>query len=216
MSWAVEIVEVHSRPLLRGASFGVPAQGVTAVVGGPDGARSLLFRMIAGLEAPLFGAVIVLGQDISRARARDRKRLQRRLSIVFRGPDFALFAAASARANVEVAVRTAGRVGRRGERAIVETALGDLGLTGVADAHPGELATAQRKRLAIARALALRSPLLVADGFDDESDAREVTALTAVIREDRLRRGGAALLVMADAHLAVQVADHVVDLTAPP
>jgi ABC-type transporter Mla maintaining outer membrane lipid asymmetry ATPase subunit MlaF len=215
MSWAVEIVEVHRHPLLRSVSFGAPAQGLTAIAGGPDGAGALLFRLIAGLDVPERGAVIVLGQDMSRASAAERKRLQRRLAVMFGGPELGLFATATVRENVTVAVRSAGRAGRRGERAIVEGALRSLDIAPLADALPGELGLAQRKRVALARALALRSPLLVADAFDHGSTAREVEALAALVREDSARRGAAALLVMADPELAAVVADEVVELAVP-
>jgi ABC-type transporter Mla maintaining outer membrane lipid asymmetry ATPase subunit MlaF len=72
----------------------------------------------------------------------------------------------------------------------------------------------ERKRLAVARALALRSPLVVADGFDEGAGGAEVRALAALIGEDRARMGGAALLVMADRALAADVADEVIDLGA--
>lgn len=176
---------------------------------------AVLFRMIAGLEPVDYGAVIVLGEDISRARAHDRKRLLRRLGFVFGGPEFALFASATVRDNVSVFVKNAGRAARRREPATVEEALERLDLTQVADATPDQLGAAQRKRLALARALALRSPLVVADAFDHASEASEVEHLAAAIREDRRHRGGAAVLFMSHAELAARVADEVIELTSP-
>jgi predicted ABC-type transport system involved in lysophospholipase L1 biosynthesis ATPase subunit len=64
----------------------------------------------------------------------------------------------------------------------------------------------------IARALTLQPPLLVADSFDDTTDAPEIEALSSAVREDRYRRGSAAVLFMGAPDLAARVADEVVDI----
>jgi ABC-type transporter Mla maintaining outer membrane lipid asymmetry ATPase subunit MlaF len=135
------------------------------------------------------------------------------MGAVFGGDDLALFAAATARENVAIAVRSAGRVGRRRQRATIDAALQALDLSHVADAQPADLTAPQRKRLALARALALQAPLVVADGFDHGCDSDESTALAEFVAEEGRRRGTAALLAMREADLASRVADHIVDLT---
>jgi ABC-type polar amino acid transport system ATPase subunit len=212
MSLAVEIVEVHRRPTLRGVSMAAPARGITAVVDPSRSRGALLFRMVAGLEPVDDGAVIVLGKDITRARSRDRRRLLSRVAFVFGGPEFALFANATVRDNVSFFVRSAGRAGRRQGSAVAEEVIELLDLADVADATPDRLNPVQRKRLALARALALRSPLVVADAFDDATEAREVERLAATVREEQCRRGSAAVLFMADGDLAARVADDVIEL----
>lgn len=210
--WAVEVVEVHKRPLLEGVSFGVAARGITAVVDPWKGPGSLLFRLIAGLEGVDEGAVIVFGEDMSRSGAADRRRLQRRIGFVFGPPDYALFANATARDNISTFVRTAGRAGRRTTARIVEDALRAVELDSAGDARPEDLTLEGRKRLALARALALQSPFLVIDGFDEQADPEEAAALAAVLREDRAHRGAGALLFMGDAGLAAEIADEVIEL----
>lgn len=212
MTWAAEAVELHRRPLVRGVSFGVPLGAITALAGGAAGQGRALFRLLAGLDAPDHGAALVFGQDISRARPRERRRLQRRLGVVFGGPDLALFGSATVTENVALAVASAGRTGRRGARAIVEGAIAQVGLEDAADALPDELSLPARKRLALARGLALRSPLLLVDGVDEGVDARDAAALAAIVREDRERCAGAAVLVVADARVVEGVADQVVGL----
>lgn len=214
MDWAVEIVEVHRRPLLRGVSFGARARAVTAVAGGSAEARTLLFRLIAGLEGIDRGAVLVLGGDMSRARSRARGKLQRRLGVVFGGPDQALFGSGSAWDNVELAVRTAGRVGRRGVEAAVEEVLDRVGLGFVAGERPGALTPAQRRRLAVARALVLRPPLLLVDALDGGGDPAEAAFLASLLHAERSARGAASVVFAHDTVLAARLADEVVDLGA--
>ena len=213
MHCAVEFVEVHRRPQVRGLSFAAPAQGVTAVTGGASGLQTLVFRMICGLDVPDGGAVIVLGRDMSRAGKRDRRQIQRRMGVVFGGQELGLFAGASARENVAIAVRTAGRSGRGRERAMIDGGLQALDISHLADLVPADLTARQRKRLALARALAQRAPLLVADAFDDGCDGDEAAALAEVVAEECRRRGTAAVLALRDAGLAARVAEHVVDLS---
>jgi ABC-type transporter Mla maintaining outer membrane lipid asymmetry ATPase subunit MlaF len=198
--------------LLAGVSFGAPLGAITALAGGVPGAGSLLFRMLAGLEGLDAGAVLVFGQDISRALPRERRRLQRRLAVAFGGHDNALFASSTVAENVAVAVAAAGRVGRRGAGALVDGALAQVGLEHAAHALPDALTVGERKRLALARALALRSPLLLVDAFDEGVDELEVATMAAIVRADRLRNAGAAVLVIGDAQRASDVADVVVVL----
>lgn len=214
MEWAVEAVEVHRRPLLHGVSFGAPARAVTAVVGGDVQRRTTLFRMAAGLEPVDYGAMLVLGHDIARARRRARVRLQRRLGVIFGGPEQALFADGTAWENVELAVRTAGRVGRAGVDAAIESALDAVALAHVGGERPASLSPAQRRRLAFARALVLHPPLLLADGVDDDGDPGEALRLGALVASQCRRRGSSALLFLGDAGLAAQIADVVIDLDA--
>jgi ABC-type transporter Mla maintaining outer membrane lipid asymmetry ATPase subunit MlaF len=175
--------------------------------------RTLVFRMVCGLDVPDDGAVLVFGRDIARARERERRQIRRRMGVVFGGEELALFAGATARENVATAVRTAGRVARRRQDLAVAAALQALDLAHVAGALPADLTAAQRKRLALARALAQQAPLLVADAFDDGTDDDESAALADLVADDGRRRGTAALLAMGDSTLAARVADLVVDLS---
>jgi ABC-type transporter Mla maintaining outer membrane lipid asymmetry ATPase subunit MlaF len=214
MPWAVELVEVHRRPLLRGVSFGAPAGAITAVTGGAEHTGALIFRMVLGLEAPEAGAVLVRGADISRAGESERIRITRGLGAVFAGEDFGLFGTDTVRENVATAVRHVGRTGRRREGQAVAAALDRLDLAAVAGEQPSVLPLAARRRLAFARALAQRAPLVVVDAFDAGTSDDEAMQLASLLREDRDERGASAVLIVADAGLAARVADHVVDLGA--
>jgi phospholipid/cholesterol/gamma-HCH transport system ATP-binding protein len=215
MPWAVELVEVHRRPLLRGVSFGAPVGAITAVTGGAEHAGGLIFRMVLGLEAPEAGAVLVRGADMSRADDHERVRIRRSLGAVFCGEDFGLFGTDTVRENVAEAVRLVGRSGRRREREAVASALDRLDLSAVADEHPSVLPVAERRRLAFARALALRAPLVVVDAFDSGTSEAEAAQLASLLREDRDERGASAVLMAASAGLAARLADHVIDLDEP-
>jgi ABC-type transporter Mla maintaining outer membrane lipid asymmetry ATPase subunit MlaF len=212
VQWVVEAVEVHRRRVLDGVSFGAPARAVTAVVGGDAHQRTLLFRMAAGLAQLDRGAMLVLGEDMSRARRRARARIQRRLGVIFGGPDQALFADGTAWENVALAVRAAGRTGRAGADAAVESALDAVGLGHVGGELPGSLTIAQRRRLALARAIALNAPLLLGDALDEDGDPAEAVRLGGLVRDACRRRGGAAVLFLGDPAVAECVADVVVDL----
>lgn len=214
MDWLLEVVEVRRRPLLRGVSFAAAPAAVTAVCGGTPDTGAMLFRLLLGMERPDRGAVLVLGTDISRARARARERVTRRIGVVFGGPDFALFGAADAHENIALAVRAAGRARAREADAVAARTLARLGLDAVADFHPGELPEEARRRLAVGRALALGAPLVVADLRD--APRQELATLLSWLLADRDERGTGAVVLTAEAAGLGDRVDQVVDLDEAP
>lgn len=219
MSWGFEFIDVHARPSgcapLVGLSLGARVGQVTALVGPPGSGTTTAFRLAAGLERLDAGAVLVAGKDISRAREPQRRRLRRRTAVVFGaagGGDHALFAAMSAEQNVRYAMRAAGRVPRRREEAVAREELDRFGLGAVADLRPAGLSAAQRKRLALARAVALRAPFVLVDGLEDSLDSVTAHAVGVEVRAELGRRGQTWLVTTADAALAARVADVVVHL----
>ncbi|HYF24404.1 MAG TPA: ATP-binding cassette domain-containing protein [Baekduia sp.] len=218
MGWGFEFVEVSRRPQLRGLSFGAPAAAVTALTGPAGSGKTAAFRLACGLDAPDAGAVIVAGTDLARARPRTRARVQRRMAVVFEpGTDaaYALFGSATVAQNVAFCVRQAGRTARRRLEAETTRQLERFGLHEVADAQPPQLLPEQRKRLALARALALRSPLVLIDDLPADLEPGQVAALADLLRREVRERGGTCLVTITDLAVAERVADQVVHVAAP-
>jgi ABC-type transporter Mla maintaining outer membrane lipid asymmetry ATPase subunit MlaF len=215
MSWGFELIDVskaeHGRPVLDGVNLGARLGQVTAVVG-PAPAATLLFRLVAGLDKPDTGAVLVAGKDIGRLRGGARKRLQRRMSVVFSGPDAALFAKLTVRENVEFGMRAAGRVPARRLSAVAGEELARFGLAEVADERPDGLPPGRRRCLALARALALRAPLVLVDGLDEGLEPDTLRRVCAIVREEIAARAGTWLVTLRDPAVAELVADEVVEL----
>lgn len=216
VSWGFELIDVSKREgrrtVLDGANVGARMGLVTAVLGPSGTGKTMMFRLFAGLEQPDTGAVLVAGHDISRLRGRARKKLQRRMSVVFQGTEAGLFAKLSVRENMEFPMRAAGRVPARRLEAVAREELTRFGLGHLADAFPDALSPAQRRCLALARAVALRAPLVLVDGLDDDLDPDTLRAVCAIVREESHTRAGTWLVTVRDPAVAELVAHEVAEV----
>jgi ABC-type Fe3+/spermidine/putrescine transport system ATPase subunit len=190
--------------------------GEIAAVLGPSGCgKSTLLRLVAGLERPDSGAVLVGGIDVSGTPPE-----RRGIGMVFQ--DFALFPHLSVRRNIEYGPRMRGLprpARRRGAEAIAES----FEIAPLLDRSPYSLSGGEQQRVALARALAARPSLMLLDEPLSSLDASLRRRLRAEIGE-RLREAGmTAVLVTHDAEEAFGVADRVclmragrIDAEGPP
>lgn len=217
MSWAFELIDVHvtrgGQPILRGVDLGAKMGEVTVLHGPAGSGKTAVFRTVIGLERPDQGAVFVAGKEISRAKGHNLQKIQRRMGVMFAG-DGGLFASKSVLENVGIAMASAGRVPAR---KIAEVALEELErfeLLEHRDLRPGQLSPAQQRCLALARALSLRSPLVVVDGLDEALDPVTAERMCAAVHEDARRNGTSFLVTVRDTHVVGPVADQLVELHA--
>ena len=186
----------------------VIARGRSVAVTGPSGSgKSTMLGLMAGLDAPTTGRIVLDGTDIT---ALDEERLARlrgeRVGIVFQF--FHLLPALTAYENVLVPMEIAG-VPNAGARA--KTLLADVGLSDRGHHYPSQLSGGEQQRVAIARALANDPPLLLADeptGNLDSATGRQVIDLLVAIHRDR---GRTLVLVTHDPALAA-FADEIITL----
>jgi phospholipid/cholesterol/gamma-HCH transport system ATP-binding protein len=216
MSWGFELIDVHAEvpgcARLRGVSLGARRGELTMLAGATGAGKTAVFRLLAGLAEPREGAVLVAGRDIGRLRGRARAKVQRRMAVVFDG-GHALFEEATAMENVAFAMRAAGRVPRRRVDAEAAAELERFGLGGCGAARPGELRADARKCLALARALALRAPLVLVDDLDAGLDPAQARRIGGVLREEAHRHGATVLATTGDVDLACELGDDVAGLT---
>ncbi|MEU1819247.1 ABC transporter ATP-binding protein [Streptomyces roseifaciens] len=151
---------------VRGVSLRIGAGETLGLVGESGSGKSTTARVLAGLQRPTSGAVRFDGRDISRAAAdtRLRRELSRDVQLVFQDP----YASLNPRRTVEEIVTTPLRVhtalGREERRARAAELLEQVGLRPAhLGRYPHEFSGGQRQRIGIARALALRPRLVIAD-----------------------------------------------------
>jgi len=167
---------------LRGADLDVARGEFVALVGPSGCGKSTLLNVVAGLERPDDGRVVVAGHELGGRSEADLARIRRRhVGIVFQF--FNLLDTVTALGNVALAARTGG-MGRRAAEARATELLDLLGLLDRASAPPAALSGGQRQRLAIARALANEPTLLLADeptGALDSEGVDEVLELFGLL-----------------------------------
>jgi len=211
----IELVEV-SRTVTSGAgphtilhptSFRI-ARGRAVAITGPSGSgKSTMLGLIAGLDAPTSGRILLDGTDITRLSEEQLARLRGDMvGIVFQF--FHLLPSLTALENVLVPLEIAGA---RDAAVRARALLADVGLQERGHHFPSQLSGGEQQRVAIARALANDPPILLADeptGNLDSATGHHVIDLLVTINRER---GRTLVLVTHDPDLA-SLADEVISL----
>lgn len=177
---------------LRGVSLTVEAGEYVAIAGPSGSGKSTLLQLIGGIDLPTSGSVEILGTHLETLGDRELTRLRLlRLGFVFQR--FHLLPVLSALENVELPMAEAGapRVERR-ERA--RALLDYVGLGSRAGHRPTQLSGGEMQRVAVARALANRPVIVLADEPTGELDATTGAEILALFR--RLNADGTTLIVV--------------------
>jgi putative ABC transport system ATP-binding protein len=186
--------DAESAPVraLRGADL-VLEQGELVALMGPSGSgKSTLLNLVAGLDRPDDGTIVLAGQDTSTLDEDGLARLRRRhVGMVFQF--FRLLEGMTVADNVALPALVAGTP-RRAARDRAHHLLDLLGLLDRADASPGTLSGGQQQRLAIARALANEPTILLADEPTGALDSEGGAEIVELFR--RLHAGGQTILVV--------------------
>ena len=139
-------------PILENINFKVDGMEFISIIGPSGCGKSTLLRIIAGLEKPLKGKVILMGEEV--------REPSPKISMIFQ--DLALFPWLTALENVELALLHK-KLPKDLRRKIAKKWLELVGLAGFEDYYPGELSGGMRQRVAIARALAADPIVLLMD-----------------------------------------------------
>src|SRR5207253_3797443 len=184
--------------VLDGVSLDVAA-GETVAVAGPSGSgKSTLLGLIGGLDAPTSGAIGVAGVEVTRLGEAALARLRREtLGYVFQS--YHLIPTLTAAENVAVPFDLAGTAGATARAADL---LASVGLADRGHHYPVQLSGGEQQRVAVARAMALDPPLLLADEPTGNLDSATGGAIIDLLFALNRDRGSTLVLVTHDAALA--------------
>lgn len=150
----------HNR-VLRGCSFEVRDGETLTIIGGSGTGKSVTLKLMLGLLKPDQGRIVVDGDDITEMMEDDLSEVQKKFSYVFQGG--ALFDSLTVGENVAFGLRQMAKHSGSQIRSLVEEKLAMVGLKGVEMLKPSELSGGMRKRVAIARSIALSPKYLFYD-----------------------------------------------------
>ena len=191
---SVTVTYGRDRPVLRDVSLLVHPGQLVAVTGPSGAGKTTLLWAMAGLLRPARGTVSVNSTTL---RDRDHAVAER---VVLIPQDNGLAAILTAQENIQVAMIAGGAPPADARRATVES-LDRLGLTGQAEQLVEELSGGQQQRTAIARGLALRGDVLLADEVTSELDAANRQRVMDLLHEEA-RRGAAVVFATHDPEAA--------------
>ena len=184
--------------ILSGVEFTVAAGETLAILGASGSGKSTLLALLAGLDVPTSGEVLLAGEPLSRLDEEGRTRLRARLAgFVFQS--FHLLPAYSALENVMLPLELQGASDAR-PRAIA--ALSEVGLGARLDQRPPTLSGGEQQRVALARALVTRPRILFADEPTGNLDILTGARIMDLLFDLNARHGTTLILVTHDAELA--------------
>lgn len=197
----------HAVTILDNLSLEIPAKQMIAIVGPSGSGKSTLLGLMAGLDKPTSGSILLDGAEITALTEREMARVRReKIGYVFQS--FHLIPTLTALENVAIPLELNGDPSAQTRAAEL---LAAVGLADRREHYPVQLSGGEQQRVAVARAFACRPPILLADeptGNLDSATGRQVIDLLLGLNRDH---GSTLLLVTHDATLAAH-AERIVTL----
>jgi putative ABC transport system ATP-binding protein len=173
----------HRVDILKGIDLVIPRAQFAAIMGPSGSGKSTLLGLLAGLDSPTSGQVILDGEDITHLTEDQMAHVRgRKIGFVFQS--YHLIPTLTAEENVLLPMELAGNGNGRSR---ARELLARVGLDGRFDHYPVQLSGGEQQRVALARAFALRPPILLADeptgNLDSATGGAVLDLLLALNRE---------------------------------
>ena len=189
-------------PAVDNVSLSIEAGTLVTLLGPSGCGKTTTLRMIAGLELPTGGTILIGGKDVTRLPATDRD-----VSMVFQS--YALFPHMTVMENVEYGLKFSG-LGKARAAEKARAGLDLVGLSGFGDRLPSQLSGGQQQRVAVARALVLEPQVLLFDEPLSNLDAKLRRHVRGEIRDIQQKLGLTVVYVTHDQEEALAVSDRIV------
>ena len=189
----------------KGISFKLNAGEVTTILGPSGAGKTIILKLIMGLTWPNSGSVLVMGRDVCKLDETQLRDLRVNVGMLFQGA--ALFDSLSVFENIAYGLRERGEFRESKITTIVRDKLEMVGLPGIENKLPTQLSGGQKKRVALARALASSPQIMLYDepttGLDPTS-TRKIDDLIVKFAKDS---GITSLVVTHDIQSARRISD---------
>jgi putative ABC transport system ATP-binding protein len=192
----------HRVDILKGINLEIPRGQFAAIMGPSGSGKSTLLGLLAGLDSPTTGQILLDGEDITQL-SEDQMALVRGRKIGFVFQSYHLLPTLTAEENVLLPMELAGKTA---DRPRARDLLDRVGLKGRFDHYPVQLSGGEQQRVALARAFALHPPILLADeptGNLDSATGRVVLDLLLALN----REEGATLVLVTHEQSLAECAD---------
>jgi len=161
----IEIIDVHKsftgKPVLNGVNLTINKGETLTIIGRSGEGKSVLIKHIIGLLEPDKGKILIDNEDINKHSSKQMVKLRRRFGMLFQGS--ALFDSMTVDENVGLGLREHTDIPEHAIRSIIKEKLSQVGLFKVENLKPAELSGGMKKRVGLARAIAMDPEFILYD-----------------------------------------------------
>jgi len=193
--------------VLDGLDLTLESKKITFIIGQSGGGKSVLLKHIIGLVKPDSGRVLVDDIDISSLNESEMNEIRKNFGMLFQ--DAALFDSMTVGENVAFPLNEHRRLPKKEVERIVTEKLLQVGLTGVSQKMPSELSGGMRKRVGLARALALDPKIILFDEPTTGLDPIMCDAIDQLIVETQKNTGSTCVVISHDIDSTFKIAHRV-------
>lgn len=210
--FAIEVENLHKSfgqfHVHRGINLQIKRGTVTYIMGGSGVGKSVLLKQLIGFIQPDEGRILVNGESLTDAEDSERMRIRRGMGILFQNG--ALFDSLTVYDNVSFALKEQLNLPKSEVDARVDSLLKSVGLTFAHSGKmPNELSGGQRKRVALARAIALQPSIMLYDEPTTGLDPITTEMVTHLIRDTNAEHKLTSIVISHDTHVAFEVAHEI-------
>lgn len=192
--------------VLDGVDLDLPEGKITVIIGPSGTGKSVLLKNILGLIRPDRGQILIDGRDIIAMDAFELNAVRKNFGVCFQ--DAALFDSMTVGDNVGFPFTVHTKLPPEEIRTRVADLLREVGLSGIEGKLPSQISGGMRKRVGLARAIALGPQVLLFDEPTTGLDPVMSNAITALIREVQIKTQATSLVISHDIQGALSLADH--------
>jgi phospholipid/cholesterol/gamma-HCH transport system ATP-binding protein len=208
---AIRLRDVHKRygrrDVLAGVSLDVPKGGRLGLIGPAASGKSVICKLVCGLEQPDRGEIEVLGESVVGKREVQLGDLRQRIGMLFQ--NYALFDFLSVEGNVAFPLEQRGGIAARDLQERVAQRLRAVGLAGSEHKLTGELSGGMKKRVGIARATVADAELVIYDEPTAGLDPVTTQKIYDLLAADQSRTGATVLAVSSDVVALAKFVDEI-------
>ncbi|MBH5317403.1 ABC transporter ATP-binding protein [Paenibacillus sp. GSMTC-2017] len=195
--------------VLKGVDIAIPSGSLIAFKGRSGSGKTTLINLLSALDRPNEGRIMFEGRDLSSMSSKDRDNVRRtRMGLIFQS--FALLPLMSAYENVEFVLRVSGFPAKERKDAAI-WALEQVGLKPRMNHRPFEMSGGEQQRTAIARAIAHKPSLLLADEPTAELDTKTGFQIMKAFR-NLVETSGMSIIMTTHDPAIMEIVDHVYEL----